>query len=154
MYFLNSLLYHGEKKYIEYSDKIISKCYELSNNISEITELQILGYPQLNVISFKNNEDKLSTNKFMYIIELIQKEKWCVNILQHPFAVHFCITIDNVSNCNNLYIKLCELIKKVKNIPEKSIDTELSSIYGMSSSISGKHIEDIAISFLDSLTYI
>ncbi len=149
-----TLLYHGKKKYIEHSDKIISKCNELYINISKIEELQILGYPQLNVISFKNNKNKLSTNKFMHIIELIQKENWCLNVLQNPIAVHICITLDNIDNCNNLYIKLIELIKKIKDIPEKNIHSNLSSIYGMSSSISGEHIEDIAISFLDSLTYI
>ena len=148
-----TLLYYGKKKYIEYSNLIINRCNELKNIIKNINELIILGNPKLNIISFKNNEKYLSKNRFFKILDILSKENWSLNILQNPMSVHICITIDNINNCNNLFDRFKQLFVETKENLDVDNESDMASIYGMSSIVSSNHIEDVAISFLDSLTY-
>ena len=68
-------------------------------------------------------------------------------------SVHICITIDNINNCNNLFDRFKQLFVETKENLDVDNESDMASIYGMSSIVSSNHIEDVAISFLDSLTY-
>ena len=145
-----TLVANGTNGYKESIGDIVKGTYTIYKSLKHIKEIEILGEPDLCVISFKINEEYMPKNKLWNLIDELNKKGWVLNILSNPDAIHFCITKDNCHNAFTFINNVIEAVKKVKNT-ECEI-SEKTAIYGTASSLPDKDmLADVAIGFVDGL---
>ena len=139
-----SILYFGYHHYKFYSNKIIKTTLYLKNELENMTHIDVIGNPNVNVVAFYSKTYSVSQ-----IIEYVSKDGWNLNVLQKPLCVHICITPHNMNNIENLI----NLLKNLVNEEVKEDCDNIASIYGIGAKIPDKSIIDnIVESYLDLTT--
>jgi glutamate/tyrosine decarboxylase-like PLP-dependent enzyme len=119
------LLYYGEKKYIEITEKILSTTQDLTERLKKIDGITVPFHPDLSVIYIQTRpgiNHHLVAEKFEEADATRNKQGWSVNDMAHGF--HFCITAEHTKNprfINDFVDDLTDAIKYViKNPSEKT----------------------------------
>lgn len=127
-----TLLYNGNYKYSEMSSKIKNSTIDFSEQLREVDNFQVIGWPNVNVVAFYNNKYSIGQ-----LSKYLKRQNWNINILQNPICLHICITPKNIQ-----YIDL--LLSALKNFNKEPVeennDDDITAIYGMSAEIPDKSI--------------
>jgi sphinganine-1-phosphate aldolase len=142
--FLN---YYGINGYKEKTKLVVDTLHKIKKRIINISEIEIIGDPVLNVIGIKSDVINIySLNSEMRTLG------WELNELQNPQSLHFCITLNNTKDstvdkfCNDLNIS----IQKCLNNP---INDSGKSVYSSTQKINNeKIIEDLAKEYIKNLS--
>ena len=127
-----TLLYYGLSGYKNNYDKIIGLKDYFVTELKKISEIYVIGEPQLSIIAI--GSDKVNIN---VLAEELKHKEWEINVIQNPNGFHFCLTSYHTKEIIDLFIAdLKDVIlenrdKKIKYSPciygtmEKINDTEI-----------------------------
>lgn len=142
-----TLLYNGNSKYEDMSSKIKNTTIDFAEQLRDVYNFQVIGWPNVNVVAFYNS--KYSVGQ---LSKYLKRQNWNINILQNPMCLHICITPKNLK-----YIDLLlDALKKFnEELIEENNDEDITAIYGMSAEIPDKSIiKNLVNYYLDMTTNI
>ena len=106
-----TLVFYGNRTYLENYQKIMVMKKHLINKISTIEELYIIGDPQLSIIAISS--DKININ---VLAEELKKKKWDLNVIQNPNGFHICLTSYHTVEILDEFVKnIQEIIPIIKD---------------------------------------
>lgn len=145
-----TLLSFGRAGYIDSTRKIISATRTLTQGISEIPHLHIIGDPLLSVVAFYAT----SPIKTYAVADLLSQRGWHPNILQFPPSIHFACTLLTVPAVQDLLTDIREVVEILLENPNAG-NGDISAIYGTAASVPDRSIiAQVSKGFLDGLTLI
>ncbi len=127
----------GERGYMDIAKRILETGAEIKNGIEEIPELYILGDPLWD-IAFSSK-----TLDIYKIMDYMTERNWNLNGLQHPPAVHICLT--HRHSRPGLAAKFIADLKFAVQQVAKNPDQEtagMGRLYGMAAQIPDKAMVD------------
>lgn len=127
----------GEKGYLEIADRIFRTAAGIREGISAIPELEVIGNPTF-LVAFRAPD----LNIYHVNDRLIEKG-WRLNALQHPPALHFCVTRPNTaSGVAGAFIEdLRDAVEYAKH-PARQ-EPKSGALYGLGGTPSGNEILDV-----------
>lgn len=134
----------GEKGYLEATRRILKTADLLKKAINDIPQLNVLGDPLFD-IAFSSHELDIYA-----ISDMMSKRGWGLNGLQHPPAVHLCLTLRHTQPglAERFIVDLQESVEWVRCHPEQV--GSMGPIYGMASNMAlGGAVRDILKDILD-----
>jgi sphinganine-1-phosphate aldolase len=159
-----SMMYMGEKGYVDATHKIVSAKITIENAIKEHpvlkSVLSILGSPPVSVVAFESVDPAISTYD---IADAMSAKHWHLNSLQSPPGVHVAVTLP-MTNKGVVEGLIDDLVAVVKDEKEKALDRikaggpiekgkgNSAQLYGVAGSLPDKSIvESIVVAYLDTL---
>jgi len=141
-----TMLSMGRNGYIETTKAIISTSRKLSDGISKIPGLYILGNPQVSVIAFNSKQFDI-----LRMTTALSKKGWGLNTLQFPSCIHICVTYLTEKVVDKLLADLREIADELSKQPNSKTEG-LGAMYGLTQSIPDRSlVEQIGSSYLDML---
>ena len=127
----------GEKGYLEIAKKILETGAKIKKGIGEISELYVLGDPLWDIAFGSDTVD------IYKVMDYMGTQKWSLNGLQMPPAVHLCLTHRHTQPglAENFLQDLKSAVDQVKANPDKETDG-VGRLYGMSAQIPIKGVMD------------
>ncbi len=127
----------GEKGYLEIAKKILETGEKIKKGIGEIPELYVLGDPLWDIAFGSDTVDIYKVMDYMGV------QKWSLNGLQMPPAVHICLTHRHTQTglAEKFLQDLKSAVDQVKANPDKETDG-VGRLYGMSAQIPIKGVMD------------
>jgi sphinganine-1-phosphate aldolase len=127
----------GEKGYMEIAKKILETGAKIKKGIGEIPELYVLGDPLWDIAFGSDTVD------IYKIMDYMGTQKWSLNGLQMPPAVHLCLTHRHTQPglAEKFLQDLKSAVDQVKANPDKETDG-VGRLYGMSAQIPIKGVMD------------
>jgi glutamate/tyrosine decarboxylase-like PLP-dependent enzyme len=86
-----ALITTGEHGYLEATRRVLDTAAVIKRGIGDIPGLRVLGDP-LWVIAFASDGSEPDVGVYD-VLDLMAKRGWSLNGLQHPAAVHLCVTL-------------------------------------------------------------
>ena len=127
--------------------KIKNKTISFAEELREIENFEVIGWPNVNVVAFKNTKYSIGQ-----LSKYLKRQNWNINILQNPICLHICLTPKNVKYIDMLLLAL----KKFNQEPiNENNDEDITAIYGMAAEIPDKSIiKSLVNYYLDMTTNI
>jgi len=127
----------GEKGYMEIAKKILETGEKIKKGIGEIPELYVLGDPLWDIAFGSDTVD------IYKVMDYMGTQKWSLNGLQMPPAVHICLTHRHSQPglAEKFLQDLKSAVDHVKANPDKETDG-VGRLYGMSAKIPIKGVMD------------
>ena len=127
----------GEKGYLEIAKKILETGAKIKKGIKEIPELYVLGDPLWDIAFGSDTVD------IYKVMDYMGTQKWSLNGLQMPPAVHICLTHRHTQPglAEKFLQNLKSSVDYVKANPDKETDG-VGRLYGMSANIPIKGVMD------------
>jgi len=127
----------GEKGYMEIAKKILETGEKIKKGIGEIPELYVLGDPLWDIAFGSDTVD------IYKVMDYMGTQKWSLNGLQMPPAVHICLTHRHSQPglAEKFIQDLKSAVEHVKANPDKETDG-VGRLYGMSAKIPIKGVMD------------
>ena len=127
----------GEKGYLEIAKKILETGAKIKKGIGEIPELYVLGDPLWDIAFGSDTVD------IYKVMDYMGTQKWSLNGLQMPPAVHLCLTHRHTQPglAEKFIQDLKSAVDQVKANPDKETDG-VGRLYGMSAQIPIKGVMD------------
>ena len=127
----------GEKGYMEIAKKILETGEKIKKGIGEIPELYVLGDPLWDIAFGSDTVD------IYKVMDYMGTQKWSLNGLQMPPAVHICLTHRHSQPglAEKFIQDLKSAVEHVKANPDKETDG-VGRLYGMSANIPIKGVMD------------
>lgn len=127
----------GEKGYMEIAKKILETGAKIKKGIGEISELYVLGDPLWDIAFGSDTVD------IYKVMDYMGTQKWSLNGLQMPPAVHLCLTHRHTQPglAEKFLQDLKSAVDQVKANPDKETDG-VGRLYGMSAQIPIKGVMD------------
>ncbi len=127
----------GEKGYMEIAKKILETGAKIKKGIGEIPELYVLGDPLWDIAFGSDTVD------IYKVMDYMSTQKWSLNGLQMPPAVHLCLTHRHTQPglAEKFLQDLKSAVDQVKANPDKETDG-VGRLYGMSAQIPIKGVMD------------
>ena len=127
----------GEKGYMEIAKKILETGAKIKKGIGEIPELYVLGDPLWDIAFGSDTVD------IYKVMDYMGTQKWSLNGLQMPPAVHLCLTHRHTQPglAEKFLQDLKSAVDQVKANPDKETDG-VGRLYGMSAQIPIKGVMD------------
>ena len=127
----------GEKGYLEIAKKILETGAKIKKGIGEIPELYVLGDPLWDIAFGSDTVD------IYKVMDYMGTQKWSLNGLQMPPAVHICLTHRHTQPglAEKFLQDLKSAVDQVKANPDKETDG-VGRLYGMSAQIPIKGVMD------------
>jgi glutamate/tyrosine decarboxylase-like PLP-dependent enzyme len=127
----------GEKGYLEIAKKILETGAKIKKGIGEIPELYVLGDPLWDIAFGSDTVD------IYKVMDYMGTQKWSLNGLQMPPAVHLCLTHRHTQpGLAEKFLQDLKLaVDQVKANPDKETDG-VGRLYGMSAQIPIKGVMD------------
>eukprot|EP01101_Sappina_pedata_P008693 TRINITY_DN4872_c0_g1_i1.p1 TRINITY_DN4872_c0_g1~~TRINITY_DN4872_c0_g1_i1.p1 ORF type:complete len:565 (+),score=202.02 TRINITY_DN4872_c0_g1_i1:13-1707(+) len=139
-----TMLFFGEKGYIDSTKTIVSTSRFLVESINKIPGLYVLGEPAASVISFSANGFDI-----LRLPEHLSKKGWNLSVLQFPAAIHLSVTYLTARSASQLVKDLEELADEMMKNPHEKAAGQ-GAIYGTAQSVPDRSlVGDIAASFID-----
>ncbi|OQR95508.1 sphingosine-1-phosphate lyase [Thraustotheca clavata] len=138
-----SMVKMGKEGYMEKTKGIMETVAIIKKGIKSIKELYILGNPQAMVVCFGSNEFNI-----LKVSDHMSKLGWSLNALQHPTAVHICVTVRHIGKGEKFLAALREAVEVVMKDPQGKLSGG-SAIYGMASTMPAGPVEDILRIYTD-----
>jgi sphinganine-1-phosphate aldolase len=142
-----ALLFNGNANYKAMSRQIKGKTISFAEELREVPNFKVIGWPNVNVVAFYNTKYSIGQ-----LSNYLKRNNWNINILQNPLCLHICITPKNIK-----YIDLLlDILKKFNNEPIlENTDKDITAIYGMAAEIPDKSIiKSLVNYYLDMTTNI
>ena len=129
------------------SRKIKNKTIDFAEELRQIPNFEVIGWPNVNVVAFYNTKYSVAQ-----LSKYLKRQNWNINILQNPLCLHICITPKNVKYIDMLLLSL----KKFNEEPfVKILMIDITAIYGMAAEIPDKSIITTLVNYyLDMTKYI
>ncbi|XP_056017657.1 sphingosine-1-phosphate lyase 1-like isoform X2 [Ostrea edulis] len=146
-----TLMYYGEKSYIESTRKIISTTRYIKAGLKKIPGFHVFGDPLMSVVGFGPAEG-FKYNIFTFS-DMIAKRGWNLNPLQFPSSIHLCVTLLHTKEgvADKFLQDARECLEELLN----SADAEaggMAAMYGTSQSIPDRSmVAELAGCFVSSL---
>ncbi|KXJ12320.1 sphingosine-1-phosphate lyase 1 [Exaiptasia diaphana] len=141
-----AMMHFGESGYVECTKKIIQTREKIQKGIETTKGLYVLGDPKVSIVAFGSHDFNI------YCLGTSLTERgWCLNCLQNPAAIHYCITLlTTQQGVADRFIKdIKECTAKLLNDPNAKT-TGMGAIYGMAQSIPDRSmVSELACGFLD-----
>ncbi|XP_031550346.1 sphingosine-1-phosphate lyase 1-like [Actinia tenebrosa] len=141
-----AMMYLGETGYVECTKKVIQTREQIQKGLSKIKGLFVFGDPKVSVVAFGSND----FNIYALGTQLTERG-WCLNSLQKPAAIHFCVTLLSTQpGVVDKFLKDCrECTAKLINDPNAKT-SGMGAIYGMAQNIPDRSmVSELACGFLD-----
>ena len=139
-----ALLYNGNSNYRVMSSNIKNKTITFANNLRQLDNFCVIGFPNVNVVAFYNTKYSLSQ-----LIKYLKNNKWNLNILQNPNCLHICITPKNIKYIDMLF----SILEKFNEEEiEEQNDDNITAIYGMATEIPDKSLITSLINYYLDMT--
>lgn len=124
-----SLLLIGKENYKKYANEIQQNLLFIKKEIKKIKEINIIGDPNLNIISFQS--DKID---IYHLVDKMKKIGWNLTVMQNPPSFHLCLTKLHTKKiceqfCNDIH-KSIKLVNKKKDKLEGTL-----ALYGSSNQL-------------------
>ncbi|MFX1339380.1 MAG: aminotransferase class V-fold PLP-dependent enzyme [Promethearchaeota archaeon] len=137
---LNSL---GKDGYLKVAQLVMETTKKLIAGIEQISELNILGKPDMSVYSFKS--DKLDV---YHLADVMEKKGWYLDRLQFPFALHMIVNPHHAKVIDSFIKDLRDSVDEVIKNPEKKAEGA-AALYGMIATLPDRgSVKDFVIDFL------
>ena len=143
-----ALMAMGEEGYRQAAKEVMEVAKEIEAGIRRTPGLTVLGSPCMSVIAFTSTEAGVN----IYAVnEAMHAKKWALNTLQHPSALHICVTMVH-RGCGARFVQdLEDSVRAVREEPEKWSKGS-AAIYGMAAAIPDTSIvDDLARGYIDAL---
>ncbi|XP_050372375.1 sphingosine-1-phosphate lyase [Argentina anserina] len=134
----------GEEGYLENTRSIMEVSKRLQKGIEEISELFIIGRPDMTVVAFGSNVvDIFEVN------DIMSSKGWHLNALQRPNSIHICMTLQHVPILQDFLSDLRESVKIVKENPGP-ISGGLAPIYGAAGRMPDRGmVQELLVNYMD-----
>lgn len=141
----------GRKGYVDHAKVIMNASKVISEGLSQIRGIRVLGKPDMSVIAFAADGVVLKELDIYKVGEALSKRHWNLNSLQNPSSLHICVTYVH-RNCAERFVSdVKDAVDQVLNNPQGFRDGS-AAIYGMAASIPDKSmVQDLAKGFIDCL---
>jgi len=143
-----SLVYHGRSGYVDSTRKIVNTTRYITNELSKIKGIKVMGKPQVSVVAFGADQANI-----FGISEMLKERGWNLNNLQFPSCIHLCVTLLHTEEgvADKFVNDVRDSAAKAMADPSAT-NTESAAIYGMSQTIPDRGLVSlITWSYLDSL---
>jgi len=127
------LVYTGEKKYIENAVAIREAVDKMSDRISKIKGLKVIGDPKAMIVAWRSDEfDVFKLGDAL--------SEWNLGIQQLPPSIHLCVTPRHISEgvIDKFLSDLEDGVKRVKADPSKFKDK--APLYGIAASMPDRSV--------------
>ena len=143
-----ALMSMGEEGYRQAAKEVMETAKQIERGVRAIPGLRVLGTPCMSVIAFASTEAGVN----VYAVnEAMHAKHWSLNTLQHPPAVHLCVTYVHRGWGEKFVKDLEDSVKAVREEPEKWSKGS-AAIYGMAAAIPDTSIvDDLARGYIDAL---
>ena len=142
-----ALLFNGNANYKAMSRKIKIKQLSFAEELRQIPNFEVIGWPNVNVVAFYNTKYSIGQ-----LSKYLKRQNWNINILQNPICLHICITPKNVKYIDMLLLALTKFNDEPVN---ENKDDDMTAIYGMAAEIPDKNIiTELVNYYLDMTTNI
>tara|TARA_B100000963_G_scaffold66501_1_gene54678 strand:+ start:4836 stop:6320 length:1485 start_codon:yes stop_codon:yes gene_type:complete len=139
-----ALLFNGNANYKAMSRKIKNKTIDFAEELRQIPNFKVIGWPNVNVVAFYNTKYSVAQ-----LSKFLKRQNWNINILQNPLCLHICLTPKNVKYIDMLLVSL----KKFNDEPiNKNKDEDITAIYGMAAEIPDKSIITTLVNYYLDMT--
>ncbi|KAL8121390.1 sphingosine-1-phosphate lyase [Apium graveolens] len=140
-----SLMSVGMEGYLEHTREIMEASKRLQKGLKEISELYIVGRPDMTVVAFgSHNLDIFEIN------DIMSSKGWHLNALQRPNSIHICITLQHVEVIDGFLKDLRDSVQTVKENPGP-VSGGLAPIYGAAGKMPDRGmVGDLLVDFMDS----
>ncbi|XP_057949619.1 sphingosine-1-phosphate lyase [Malania oleifera] len=140
-----ALMSLGLEGYLENTKEIMEVSKKIQRGIKEISELFIIGRPDMTVVAFGSNVvDIFEVN------DLLSSKGWHLNALQRPNSIHICITLQHVPVVEDFLRDLRESVQTVIKNPGP-INGGLAPIYGAAGRMPDRvMVQELLVNFMDS----
>ena len=129
------------------TNKIKNTTINFAEQLRDIDNFHVIGWPNVNVVAFYNNKYSIGQ-----LSKYLKRQNWNINILQNPMCLHICITPKNIKYIDLLLLALKNFNKESI---EENIDEDITAIYGMAAEIPDKSIiKNLVNYYLDMTTNI
>lgn len=124
-----TLVTMGEQGYMQATKKILETAATIKKGIAAIPELRLLGDP-LWVIAFASD-----TLDIYRLLDQMTKQKWSLNGLHKPAAVHLCVTLRHTQEgvAEKFIADLKAAVEYVKATPQEK--GGMAPVYGMAATL-------------------
>ncbi|KAK3726980.1 hypothetical protein QZH41_014710 [Actinostola sp. cb2023] len=141
-----AMMHIGEAGYVDCTKKVIQTRQKLQKGLQSIKELYIFGDPKVSIVAFGSNDFDIYA-----LGTQLTDRGWCLNSLQKPPAIHFCVTLLSTQpGVAEKFIKdVKECTAKLINDPDART-SGMGAIYGMAQNIPDRSmVSELACGFLD-----
>lgn len=139
-----SLISFGMDGYTEAVQKVMQASEKLKKGISEISDLYIIGKPDMTIIAFASQ-----TIDIYKVNEAMSAKGWNLNALHKPSSLHICITLQHVNTIEEFLKDLTMAVKMVKENPGMFEDG-MAPIYGAAAKMPDRGIvKDLLLAYMD-----
>ncbi|XP_031272820.1 sphingosine-1-phosphate lyase isoform X1 [Pistacia vera] len=135
----------GQEGYLENTKAIMEVSKSIQKGIKEITELSIIGRPDMTIVAF--GSDVLD---IFEVNDILSSKGWHLNALQKPNSIHICVTLQHVSVVDDFLQDLRESVQTVKANPGP-ISGGLAPIYGAAGKMPDRGmVSELLVNYMDS----
>ncbi|KAJ0037769.1 hypothetical protein Pint_23758 [Pistacia integerrima] len=135
----------GQEGYLENTKAIMEVSKSIQKGIKEITELSIIGRPDMTILAF--GSDVLD---IFEVNDIMSSKGWHLNALQKPNSIHICVTLQHVSVVDDFLQDLRESVQTVKANPGP-ISGGLAPIYGAAGKMPDRGmVSELLVNYMDS----
>lgn len=122
-----SMKHLGKSGYLKIAKKLIESKIKLESEINAIPELQVIGKPCMNILSYTTKRNKPD---IFAIGNYLEKAGWMVDRQQHPDCIHLTILPTNSPVINTYLEDLTKAIEFAKKYPSAAGEGN-AAIYGI-----------------------
>ncbi len=138
----------GEEGYLDASRRVLETGAEVKAGVDRIDGLRVQGDP-LWVVAFESTDPELN---IYAVLDRMSHRRWSLNGLQHPPAVHLCVTLRHTQPgvAERFLADLEASVAEVRADPDAA--GMMAPVYGMAASVDGRGtVEDILRTYVDVL---
>jgi len=148
-----SLMANGEDGYMKCAQAIMTTAQRIRDGIPKIPGLRLLGEPLLSVVAWTTDPTTPEGKKInIYMVsDAMSHKDWTLNTLQHPGAMHLCVTYMHRDLADQFLQDLRDAVQDVAEHPQ-NYKTGKAAIYGLAETIDNVNmVSTIAKGYLDAL---
>uniref|UniRef100_A0A2P2JDC5 Sphingosine-1-phosphate lyase n=2 Tax=Rhizophora mucronata TaxID=61149 RepID=A0A2P2JDC5_RHIMU len=134
----------GQEGYLEKTKAIMEVSRKIQDGIKEITELFVIGKPDMTIVAFGSNAlDIFEVN------DILSSKGWHLNALQRPNSLHVCITLQHVPVFKDFLQDLRDSVQTVKKSPGP-ITGGLAPVYGAAGKMPDRGmVKELLVEYMD-----
>eukprot|EP01099_Mayorella_cantabrigiensis_P001700 TRINITY_DN1754_c0_g1_i1.p1 TRINITY_DN1754_c0_g1~~TRINITY_DN1754_c0_g1_i1.p1 ORF type:complete len:551 (-),score=135.33 TRINITY_DN1754_c0_g1_i1:124-1608(-) len=143
----SSLVHLGSEGFLKVQSQVLQTAKYLINSINQIEGLQVIGDPQMTLLSFKSVDE--TSFSIHVVADLMEERGWTIERQQLPDSIHLTVMPTHDRIKEKFIGDLKECVKFAKS--DKTLKAKgTAALYGLVASIPDKAIvENFLLTFLD-----
>ena len=126
-----SMKHLGENGYLSLARKLMDGVHQLEKGFKEIPNIEIVGKPVMNIISYTTTGNKPD---IFIVADQLENKGWMVERQQHPDCIHLTLLPTNVSSIEHYLRDLKDALTYASEHPE-DVSKGNAALYGLMSRI-------------------